>query len=422
MIGLKEHPYIYYNQILKNKEKKMKRIKRIIAVGIDVSKDKLDVSIYDGKNHITKIYTNKEEGIENLIRDSKEASKKIIDSELHFVMEATGTYHTKVLFTLTNNNYPVYVLNPLISKRYSEEQLRRTSTDKIASKLLAEYAYSSISSHLLGIQNERYNILVSSKFDKSNEDRLNLKILLRTLEGLKKTKTRILNQLEALNQYPDQLGIDAIKSLKSILEEIDKEIKNLENKISEIVKKEENRNLYEKLKTIPGIGDRAASAIIAYFGSFSSFDSPKQAPSYAGLTPLIKKSGKSVGAKEIYHISKIGSPYLRQILFMASLSAARYNDQCHILYERLLKEGKAKKLIYVAISCKLLRQTFGIIKNGRVYDPNFGLMDVEKGNNSNNNDNESIKDNKVNIPFPKNPCLYNPLINKQGTSRCVTGF
>ena len=89
----------------------MKRIKRIIAVGIDVSKDKLDVSIYDGKNHITKIYTNKEEDIENLIRDSKEASKKIIDSELHFVMEATGTYHTKVLFTLTNNNYPVYVLN-----------------------------------------------------------------------------------------------------------------------------------------------------------------------------------------------------------------------------------------------------------------------------------------------------------------------
>lgn len=107
-------------------------------------------------------------------------------------MEATGTYHTKVLFTLTNNNYPVYVLNPLISKRYSEEQLRRTSADKIASKLLAEYAYSSISSHLLGIQNERYNILVSSKFDKSNEDRLNLKILLRTLRVLRRQRQEYL--------------------------------------------------------------------------------------------------------------------------------------------------------------------------------------------------------------------------------------
>lgn len=385
-------------------------MKQIIAVGIDVSKDKLDVSIYDGKNHIIKIYANKEEGIEKLIKNTAEVSKKIIDSELHFIMEATGSYHTKVLFALANNDYPVYVLNPLISKRYSEEQLRRSSTDKVSSKLLAEYAFSSISSHLLGIQNERYNILLSSKFSKSNGDGLNLKILLQALEGLNKTRTRILNQLEALKQYPESYGIDALKSLNRVLKEINKEIKNLENKISEIVNKKENRDLYERLKTIPGIGDRSASAIIAYFGTFSNFKFPKQVPCFVGLTPLIKKSGKSVGSSEIYHISKIGSPYLRQVLFMASLSAARYNNQCHNLYDRLLEKGKAKKLIYVAVSCKLLKQAFGVIKNGTVYNPNLGLIDRdEKEGNNGNNGNKSIKDNKVRIPTYKNPCMYPPL-------------
>ena len=206
-------------------------MKSIIAVGIDVSKEKLDVSFYDGKNHIIKVYSNKEDGIAKLINDAEAIKKKVgqinknqgdkkqvdknhlYDCELHFIMEATGSYHTKALFELSNKNYTVYLLNPLISKRYSEEQLRRTTTDKVASKLLAEYAYSSISSYLLGIQNERYNILISSKFDSREKDELDLKILLKTLEGLKKTRTRILNQIEALNQYPKGFGIDADESV-----------------------------------------------------------------------------------------------------------------------------------------------------------------------------------------------------------------
>jgi len=396
-------------------------MKSVIAVGIDVAKEKLDVSIYDGKKHIIKVYANKEEGIEKLIRDTEKIAKDnpSNDCELHFVMEATGSYHTKVLFELSKLEYPVYVLNPIISKKYSEEQLRRTKTDKVSSKLLAEYAFSSISSYLLGIPNERYNILISSKFDSSERDKLNLKILLRTLEGLKKTRTRVLNQIEALNQYPQGYGIDALASLKKVLEEIEKEIENLENKISDIVNDEkENRDLYKRLKTIPGIGDRTASAIIAYFGSFSTFESPKQVPCYSGLTPLIKESGKSVGSKEVYHISKIGSPYVRQILFMASLSAAKHNKQCHILYERLLKEGKAKKLIYVAIACKLLRQAFCIIKNGRVYDPDFGLL--LSGKDKQNNGNKFPKD-KERILIQEYPYPYNLLYTEE-KYRWSTGY
>lgn len=109
-------------------------MKSIIAVGIDVSKEKLDVSFYDGKNHIIKVYSNKEDGIAKLINDAEAIKKKVgqinkkqgdikqvdknqedknhlYDCELHFIMEATGSYHTKVLFKLSNKNYTVYLLN-----------------------------------------------------------------------------------------------------------------------------------------------------------------------------------------------------------------------------------------------------------------------------------------------------------------------
>lgn len=97
-------------------------MKSIIAVGIDVSKEKLDVSFYDGKNNIIKVYSNKEEGIANLINDAEAIKKKVgqkdknqedknhlCDCELHFIMEATGSYHTKVLFELSKEDYTVII-------------------------------------------------------------------------------------------------------------------------------------------------------------------------------------------------------------------------------------------------------------------------------------------------------------------------
>ncbi len=105
-----------------------------------------------------------------------------------------------------------------------------------------------------------------------------------------RTRTRILNEIEALNQYPDGYVDGAIESLKRVLEEIEKEIKDIQDKIDRITNREENRDLYRRLTTIPGVGNRTASIIIAYFGTFSNFKNSKAVSSYIGLTPSIKES------------------------------------------------------------------------------------------------------------------------------------
>ncbi|BAL80166.1 IS110 family transposase [Caldisericum exile] len=410
----------------------------ILAIGIDVSKEKLDVSFFDGKKRKSRVFSNKDEGIEDLIKEIEKRIKKEFElekkleetkkgtkkskkkndtntntnsitnsttnsianttttdntptiTEVHILFESTGSYHARLALQLLKwkrgigehkanedrlYNIPIfiYVINPLVIRKYTEESLDRASTDKIASETICQYVYEAVSSNRSNISSRQYETLRSFLLDSSYEDKLEIKILIKTLEGLKRTRTRILNEIEALEQYPDSYAHDAIESLKRVLIELEKEIKEIEKKIDNVIKnKEKYRELFIRLTGIPGIGKRTASAIIAYFGTFDSFNDAKEVSSYVGLTPSIKESGKSV-KRASYNISKMGNPYLRQLLYMASLSASRYNTQCKLLYNRLLTKGKEKKLIHIAVANKLIRQAFSIVKLNKSYDPIYGL-------------------------------------------------
>lgn len=90
---------------------------------------------------------------------------------------------------------------------------------------------------------------------------------------------------------------------------------------------------------------------------------------FAGLDPKIHKSGTSVNERS--HITKKGNKLIRKALYMAALSASISNEQCIKLKERLLKVGKMKRVIQVAIAHKLLRQLFGVIKSKKKYQSNY---------------------------------------------------
>ena len=75
--------------------------------------------------------------------------------------------------------------------------------------------------------------------------------------------------------------------------------------------------------------------------------------SYAGLTPIIKQSGSSVNGRP--RISKIGNQKLRNLLFMCSFNACKYNKACREIYERIVAKGKCKKLALIAVFNKLLK-------------------------------------------------------------------
>ena len=158
---------------------------------------------------------------------------------------------------------------------------------------------------------------------------------------------------------------DVVRSLNRQLKNIKKEIEKLESKLLINVKSEYAESL-TLLKTIPGIGEKTALMMLVFTDGFNRFESSKELCSYAGITPVIRQSGSSVKGRP--RISKIGNPKLRNLLFICSWNACKYNKACKALFDRLVAKGKSKKLALIAVCNKLLKQAFSIVKNRLPYD------------------------------------------------------
>jgi transposase len=109
--------------------------------------------------------------------------------------------------------------------------------------------------------------------------------------------------------------------------------------------------------------------VISIFGGFKRFKIVKDAASFIGISPSIHESAACV--RKSGSIKKMENLYARKILYMAALSAIRFNRYCRELYERLVSKGKAKKLALVAVAHKLLRQAYGVLKSRRPFDENL---------------------------------------------------
>jgi len=159
-----------------------------------------------------------------------------------------------------------------------------------------------------------------------------------------------------------------LRSLKRSLKLLQKEIFSLEEKLTKIVEKQ-HQNKLELLKTIPGLGTKTSLLLLVLTDGFSRFENAKQLCSFTGITPFIRQSGTSVNLKS--KISKIGNKKLRNLLFLCSFSACKYNKSCKGLFDRIVAKGKSKKLALIAVSNKLLKQAFAIANSGIPYKEEY---------------------------------------------------
>jgi len=159
-----------------------------------------------------------------------------------------------------------------------------------------------------------------------------------------------------------------IRSIKRQLKHLRAEIELLEQELEKIVK-EQQGDLYARLKTIPGIGSKTAALLIVSTDGFKHFESNGQVSSYFGLAPTERSSGSSIRGKS--RISKIGNKKVRNHLFMCSFTACKCNPQCKSQYERIVNKGKSKKLALIAVANKLVKQAYGIAKSELAYDPDY---------------------------------------------------
>jgi transposase len=191
--------------------------------------------------------------------------------------------------------------------------------------------------------------------------------LFRLLDNYLKHRTATKNKLKGEESLGKPSRV-VYSSLKRNEKHLNKEISQIESRLLELVKQEQQEQL-TLLKGIPGMGVKTALFLIVLTDGFNKFDNARQLCSYVGITPTIRQSGSSVRGKS--RISKVGNRKLRNLLFLCAFSACKHNKACRELYERIVAKGKSKKLALIAVSNKLLKQAFAIAKSRLPYDENF---------------------------------------------------
>lgn len=129
-----------------------------------------------------------------------------------------------------------------------------------------------------------------------------------------------------------------------------------------------------RLQTIPGIGLISALWIIVCTMNVTLCSSVEQAAAYAGLAPMPRQSGTSVQKRPC--IGHSGNARLRTTLYMATLSAARYNPFLKPFYERLRAAGKPAKVARCAAARKLLHRAFALVKHQQDFNPLYQQQQV----------------------------------------------
>ena len=314
-----------------------------MIVGIDVSKLSFDIAWEAESQGHHRQFEYSDEGIEALLKQTPQ--------DTHYVMEATGVYHTRLALRLYQSGRRVSVVNPLVIRRFAQMQLSRVKSDKADAELIRCYG-------------EQHKLLPWSP---ASPEILELQQAHGWLDDLIRERTRLKNRQEALAHQAKTSGF-VVKQMSTQLKHLDKQIKACEQHLEVVVKKS-FVEIYARLRCIPSIGPKTAIELIVVTGGFSRFEDVMALCAYIGVSPTTFRSGTSVNGKGA--IAKMGQGRMRQLLYLCSWTAKRCNPACRNLYSRLNAIGKPPKVINIAIAHKLLRQAFAVATKGIGYSENY---------------------------------------------------
>jgi transposase len=316
------------------------------VLGIDVSKDSLDVVLISGNRQVHKVFSNNSLGNKHLYNWL--AAHRA--DQPHVCLEATGQYGEEVAEFLYQSGYPVSVVNPARIKRYGESKLHRNKTDKADAALIAEFC-----------KKEKPHLWKPLPAEVQH-----LRALVRRLDDLQSTY-----QQERNRSLSGEKNAWVLEDLRSHLSYLQERILASRRAIQQHI--EEHASLASQqalLVSIPGIGKLTAARLLAEIGDISAFEDAPQLAAYAGLNPKGSQSGSSVRKKT--RISKEGRAFLRYILYMPAIVALKHNPIIMEFCQRLADRRLAKMAIVVAAMRKLLHLVFGVLKNNRPFDPDYG--------------------------------------------------
>jgi len=320
---------------MQGKEASEQETKANSNVGIDVSKDWLDVHVLPADERLR--VPNAGEGIRQLKRWLTCFDVALV------VVEATGKWHRPVQRSLAASAIPVAVVDPFRVRMFAKAQGILAKTDRLDARVLAMFAA----------------VMTPSVRPPASQ----------ALADLAELVTARTSAVEAQTALKNQRAAATVKFLQRQLhrriERADKDIAALDAAILKRIEADQGlARRYVILTSIPSFGFVTAVTPIACLAELGSI-SAKQSGMLAGLAPIADQSGIRDGVRVIWG----GRVRVRRILYLAALTAARFNADLKAFYQRLTASGKPPKVATIAVARKLVVLANILINQDRIWQP-----------------------------------------------------
>jgi transposase len=316
-----------------------------VYVGIDVSKDHLDVASEDGAWEAR--FSNDEQGHGELASRLAEVGPTLV------VMEATGNHQLELSLVLAAAKVPLAVVNPRQVRDFAKAMGILAKTDAIDARAIARFGAT----------------VKPSAQTLPDDEALELEALItrrRQLVGMIASEK---NRLQSLFGPAKKGG--AAQSIHDTLSHLIKQLNKLDRDLQKRIERSPAWKAKDDLlKSVPGIGKVTALTLAIDLPELGSLDR-KQIAALAGLAPLNRDSGKSQGQRHIWG----GRASVRTALYMAAVASLRCNPVTKALYERLTQQArKPAKVALVACMRKLLTILNAMVRYQRPWNPNPALV------------------------------------------------
>lgn len=305
------------------------------TAGIDVSKSWLDAHVLPAGESLR--VPNTPDGIRKLKRWLLTFDPALV------VVEATGKWHRPLRRSLHASGLAVAVVDPFRVRMFAKAQGILAKTDRLDARVLAQFAA----------------VMTPAVRPPAPEAMEELAELVNARASAVVEETALKNQMStARSRFLRRQFRQRIASLAKAIAALEREI------LARIEADQALARRYAILISIPGVGFVAAATLIAGLAELGTCNA-KQASMLAGLAPIADESGERQGVRVVWG----GRARIRRTLYLAALSAARFNDDMNAFYRRLIANGKPAKLAIVAVARKLVILANTLISQDRTWVP-----------------------------------------------------
>lgn len=299
-----------------------------VFVGVDVSKDRLDVHVLPSGEAFA--VPRDSEGIEALAERLKGLGSTLV------AMEATGGFETILAAGLASAGLPLVVINPRRIRSFAQALGLKAKTDPLDAAAIARFAQT-IRPEPRPLQDEQTRALGE---------------LVARRRQLVEMMTAERNRLRMIVQPRLRRGVDRVLAM------LQQELSALEHDLDQTIRGTPVWCETEALLTsVPGVGDKTARSLIAELPELGKLDR-RSIAALAGLAPFNRDSGRFKGQRRIGG----GRAPVRTALYMAALVAKRHNPVMKVFADRLSAAGKPPKLVIIAVARKLLTVLNSIVR------------------------------------------------------------